>query len=689
MVRKMNGSNKIRLKGYLHNYLVGPVFLTGLLILLNIPIYMLNANAGFLMSLGLLVYIIISVSYYYTKKNAVLNELVTFAAQYGQVQKQLIMDLELPYAVLDEGGHFMWFNAGFAEVISKDSRIYHKSITAVFPDLGPDRFPKEKGEEDYYFHYGDRDFRVHMKSICIDSMLDNAEALERVDDAHVYMYAVYLFEETELNYYIRKSEEEMMVSAVIYLDNYDEALESVEEVRRSLMIALIDRKITKYFNDLDCVVKKYEKDKYFLTMTARSLEELKTMRFSILEEVKTVNIGNDMSMTISMGIGANSGSYVKDAEFARIAIDLALGRGGDQVVLRDGDRISYFGGKSMAMEKSTRVKARVKAHALKEFMDSAEKVIVMGHQLTDVDSFGAAIGIYRAARTLNKKAHVVVDRQSTSVAPLMEGFLDNPDYEEDMFLNCQQAVGYMDKNTMLVVVDTNRPSYTECPELLKMSETIVVLDHHRQTDEVIQNTVLSYIEPYASSASEMVAEILQYFADGPVIRNIEADAIYAGIMIDTDNFVQKTGVRTFEAAAYLRSCGADVTRVRKLFREELPVYRARGRAIADAEVFRENYVISVCPAEDLESPTIVGAQAANELLNVLGVKASFVLTDYQDKIFISARAIDEINVQLVMERMGGGGHLNIAGCQLTDITIDEAKKYLETVLGDMLDEGEI
>lgn len=685
----MNGSNKLRLRGYLHNYLVGPLLLTILLLVLNIPMYMLDANAGFLMSCGLALYILIAVSYYYTKKNAVLKELVTFAAQYGQVQKQLIMDLEFPYAVLDEAGNFMWFNRGFADVINKDSRVYHKSITTVFPELGSDRFPKENGEEDFYFRYRERDFRVHVRTISIDSLLDNADVLDRVKDAHVFMYAVYLFEETELNYFVRKSEEEQMVSAVIYLDNYDEALESVEEVRRSLMIALIDRKITKYFNDLDCVVKKYEKDKYFLSMTAKSLEDLKNMRFSILEEVKTVNIGNDMSMTISMGIGANSGSCVKDAEFARIAIDLALGRGGDQVVLRDGDRISYFGGKSLAMEKSTRVKARVKAHALKEFMDSKDSVIVMGHQMTDVDSFGSAVGIYRAARTLNKRAHVVVDKPSTSIAPLMESFLNNPDYDSDMILDCRQAVEYMDKETMLVVVDTNRPSYTACPELLDMAETIVVLDHHRQSDEVISNTVLSYIEPYASSAAEMVAEILQYFAEGPVIKNIEADAIYAGIMIDTDNFVQKTGVRTFEAAAYLRSCGADVTRVRKLFREELPVYRARGQAIANAEVFRENYVISVCPAENLKSPTIVGAQAANELLNVLGVKASFILTDYQNKIFISARAIDEVNVQLVMERMGGGGHMNIAGCQLSDCSLEEARSYLESVLGEMLDGGEI
>lgn len=247
----------------------------------------------------------------------------------------------------------------------------------------------------------------------------------------------------------------------------------------------------------------------------------------------------------------------------------------------------------------------------------------------------------------------------------------------------------VDENSMVVVVDTNRPSYTECPELLKMTRTIVVLDHHRQGSEVIQNAVLSYIEPYASSACEMVAEILQYFAEGVRVKNIEADSLYAGIMIDTNNFMAKTGVRTFEAAAFLRRCGADVTRIRKLFRENIENYRAKGEAIKNAELFRKCYAISVCPSEGIDSPTVVGAQAANELLNIVGVKASFVLTDYNNQIFISARAIDEVNVQLIMERLGGGGHLNIAGAQLKDYTITEARDILKQTLQQMIDEGDI
>lgn len=366
-----------------------------------------------------------------------------------------------------------------------------------------------------------------------------------------------------------------------------------------------------------------------------------------------------------------------------------MGRGGDQVVVKDGNNITYYGGKSQMMEKTTRVKARVKAHALKEFMLSKDKVVVMGHKITDVDTFGAAIGIYRAAKTLDKRAYIVINTPTSSIRPLMESFQNSPDYDPNMFVNSYEAKELTDDNTVVVVVDTNRPNYTECEELLSMTKTIVVLDHHRQGKDVIPNAVLSYIEPYASSACEMVAEILQYFSDNIRIRNIEADSLYAGIMIDTNNFLTKTGVRTFEAAAFLRRCGADVTRVRKLFRENMEDYRARGDAIRNAELFRNHYAISVCQSEGLESPTVVNAQAANELLNVVGVKASFVLTDYKNTIYISARSIDEVNVQIIMERMGGGGHLNIAGAQLPHYSIAEAKDELKKVLQKMLDEGDI
>ena len=424
-------------------------------------------------------------------------------------------------------------------------------------------------------------------------------------------------------------------------------------------------------------------------MRRSSLNELKEKKFDILEDVKTINIGNEMAVTISMGIGADAGSFAKNSEYAKIAIDLALGRGGDQVVLKDGSKIQYFGGKTQAVEKNTRVKARVKAHALKEFMNTKEKVVVMGHRLPDADSFGAAIGIYRAAKTLNKKAYIVIDNPTSSIIPLMNTFRDNQDYEADMFVNNHEAKEIMDDNTLLVVVDTNKPSITQCEDLLYMAKMIVVLDHHRQGSDTIRNSVLSYIEPYASSASEMVAEILQYFTEGIRIRNVEADSIYAGIMIDTDNFMQKTGVRTFEAAAFLRRCGADVTRVRKMLRNDMDEYKAVAHAVSRAEVYRDAFAIAIFNGEGLESPTIGGAKAANQLLDISGIKASFVITEYNEKIYISARSIDEVNVQLVMEKLGGGGHMSIAGAQLTGCTVKEAVDTIKETLDNMLAEGEI
>ena len=616
-----------------------------------------------------------------------MNEMITFAAEYGQVQKRLLQDLEIPYVVMDMQGKLLWVNNAFTELTGK-TKQYHKSVTSVFSGITQEKLPKnEEDEKEFHITYEKRDFRVLVKAVCIDELLDRSRMLELQVEG-CYIQVLYLFDETELNEYIRKCEDETMVAGLLYLDNYEEVMESIEPVRRSLLAALVERKMNQYFSRFDGMLRRLEKDKYLLVMRRKSLEELKEKRFDILEEVKTVNIGNEMAVTISIGIGYNAGSYIKNSEYARIAIDLALGRGGDQVVMKDGEHIQYFGGKTQAVEKNTRVKARVKAHALKEFMLSKERVVVMGHKNTDADSFGSAIGIYRAAKTLNKRTHIVLESPNSSVRPLMEGFLNSADYDDDMFINCHEARELVDENTLVVVVDVNRPSYTECEDILHMTKTIVVLDHHRQGSEVIRNAVLAYVEPYASSACEMVAEILQYFADGVRIRNIEADSLYAGIMIDTDNFQQKTGVRTFEAAAFLRRCGADVTSVRKLFREDMNDYRAKGETISNAEIFMDCFAISECPHDYVDSPTVVGSQAANELLNVVGVKASFVLTEYRGMIYISARAIDEVNVQIIMERMGGGGHLNMAGCQLEG-SMREAKRILKDTLTEMLEEGEI
>ena len=535
----------------------------------------------------------------------------------------------------------------------------------------------------------ERGVRASVGKIHFDGEESEGNLIE-TDNKEQFLTTLYLFDETELYESIQEIRDQQLVAMLIYIDNYEEALESVEEVKRSLLVALVDRKVSKYFSDRDSIIKKIEKDKYFVAFKQKYLEALIENKFSILEDVKTVKVGNEMAVTLSIGVGISGNSYTQKYEYARMAIDLALGRGGDQVVVKEGEKISYFGGKSRQVEKMTRVKARVKAHALREIIESREEVFIMGHSISDMDAFGASIGIYCAAQVLGKKAHIVLDEVTSSLRPMKECFSEEKGYPADMFLRSERALELADYRSVVVVVDTNRPNYTECPELLTKTKTIVVFDHHRQSSEVIENAVLSYIETYASSTCEMVAEVLQYFNENIHLKPNEADSIYAGILIDTNNFMTKTGVRTFEAAAYLRRCGAEVTRVRKLLRDDMAAYKARAEAVRHAEVYRGAFAISICPADrDVESPTIAGAQAANELLNIVGIKASFVLTEYNEKIYISSRSIDEINVQLIMERLGGGGHLNVAGAQMKDCSVMEAKRRIEMTLDKMLKEGDI
>ena len=676
---KKNMNDKLKLKGHMKAFMRWPLILSALLIVLNILVYCVSVKAGLVVSAGVLIYVGIAVVVLRCHRPFIVNELIAFANQYDSLEKRILEELALPYAIMDMNGRMIWSNKVFAELTGKD-QFYKKNISTIFPDVTADKLPVADKKEisEISTQFGEKIYRVSMQRVELGEIVAGSETLENTDK-NVSLIAMYMYDDTELKEYIKKNEDNKLVVALAYLDNYEEALESVEDVRRSLLIALIDRKITKYFSNFDGLVKKLEKDKYFLIMRQSSLDTLKEQRFHILDEVKTVNIGNEMAITLSIGVGLNAATYIQNYEYSRIAIEMALGRGGDQVVIKNGNNITYYGGKTQQMEKATRVKARVKAQALKEFMSTKDRVVVMGHKITDVDALGAGIGIYRAGKTLGKPVHIVVNDPTKSIRPLIAEYTNNSEYEPSMFVDSAQAKDLIDNNTVVVVVDTNRPSYTECEELLYMTKTVVVLDHHRRGSEVIENAVLSYVEPYASSACEMVAEILQYFSDDLRIRNIAADCLYAGIVIDTNNFTTRAGVRTFEAAAFLRRSGADVTRVRKLLRDDLKSYQARADAVRTAHIYRNCFAISTCPSENLDSPTVVGAQAANELLNIAGVKASFVLTQYNNEIYISARAIDEINVQVMMEKMGGGGHMNIAGAQVK-ASPDEVERMLKDII---------
>lgn len=685
---------KIKLRGKLKSYLRWPIFLTLLLVCMNISIFIINREAGFVMSIYVALYLIMALVLYFQKRPSILAELVQYAAEYGQVQKQLLKELSIPYAVLDTEGRLLWGNNEFLDLIVNE-KAAKRSITNIFPSVNRGTLPTIEADGIIHITHNDRNYKIVMRRIIADNFIDdfgwgnNTDIDPENSNGTNALIAMYLYDETEITAYIRENKEQRLIVGLLYIDNYEEALESIDEVRRSLLIALVDRKVNKYMQSIDAIIKKLEKDKYIVIFKQKYLPQLQNNKFSILDEVRAINIGNELPVTLSMGLGVNSETYLRGYEFARAAIDLALGRGGDQVVLKDEEKILYYGGKSIQVEKSTRVKARVKAHALKELIEAKEKVVIMGHAIGDVDSFGAGIGIYRIAKTLSKKAHIVINEVTTSVRPMMNRFVNNPEYEEDMFLNSAKAKEVVDNNTLLVIVDVNRPSYTECVELLDLTKTIVMLDHHRQSGEAVENAVLSYIEPYASSTCEMVAEVLQYIGEGLKLRQAEADAMYAGIMIDTNNFLTKTGVRTFEAAAFLRRSGADVTRIRKAFRSDIMEYKTRAEAIGETEIFLDHYAITKCNPNGIDSPTIICAQVANELLNITDIKASFVLTEFNNKVYISARSIDELNVQVVMEKLGGGGHMSVAGAQFEDCTIEDAIERVKSTLETMKMEGEL
>lgn len=676
----------VKLKGKLKGYTQTPLVLTALFGAMDVWMYVLNIKAGVLGSVFVGIYFFVMLFVYWRNKPILMNELIDFATQYGTVQKRLLNEFEVPYAVMDATGKLLWMNRQF-EALSEKNKGYHKSITTIFPQITRELMEKED-ELELVVERKECVYRASVHKIHFTDILHESSSIELTEKVQ-YLQVIYLFDETQLTRYRIENQEMQMVPALVYIDNYDEVLDTVEEVKKSLLVALVDRKVTKFFASIDGLVKKTENDKYFVVFQHKYLEKMEEEKFSLLEDVKSIKVGNEMSVTLSMGIGYVGNDYTKNYEYSRMAIDLALGRGGDQVVVKTRDKISYFGGSNRQVDKSTRVKARVKALALREIMITRDKFFVMGHKIADIDSFGAAIGIYCAARQLGKKAQIVIDEVNTTLRPLKECFTPENGYPDDMFIPSQLALDEIDSHTALIVVDTNRPSYTECPNLLNRAKAIVVFDHHRQCEDVVKNAVLSYTEPYASSTCEMIAEVLQYFDEDIKLSTQEADAIYAGILIDTNNFVSKTGVRTFEAAAYLRRCGAEVTRVRKMLRNDMDAYKARAEAVRHAEVFHNMFAISVCPADNIESPTVACAQAANELLNIIGIRASFVLTEYHDRIYISARSIDEINVQLVMERLGGGGHMNSAGAQLTGCTLEDAKRTIENTLDEMIREGDI
>lgn len=681
--------NTLIYRGKLDHYLKAPLYVIVLFVLGDIALFFLNIKLALLAVPCILVYALVIWAFYRWNREQLNREIINFATRYGTVQKELLGKLEIPYALLDTNGRFLWRNEAFFQLAGEDSD-FQKSVTSLFGEINKDRIAAI-GEEPLVFGLKSdhHTYRATLQQLTIDNFREKKEVTDSLNLSMDRVIAFMLFDETRLVALRQKNIDQELAVAQVSIDNYEETIDSVEAVRRALLVALIDRKVNKYFQSSDAIVRKNDRDKYIVLFQRQYLAKMEEDRFSILEEIKNTKAGNDNEITLSIGIGLGGRSYTQNTEYARAAMDLALGRGGSQAAIKSGDEIRYYGIRGREVEKNTRVKARVKAQALREIMTSRDTILVMGHKITDIDAFGAAVGVYVAARELGKEARIVVDTVTSSLRPLVSLFTGDRGYPEHMIISPEEALQIVDKHTLVVVVDTNRPNYTVAPDLLNRTRHLVVFDHHRQGEEVVQNPVLSYIEPYASSACEMIAEVLQYFSEKVQLRPTEADCIYAGILIDTNNFAAKVGVRTFEAAAYLRRNGADVIRVRKMLREDMATYKARAQVVRDAEVYHDHYAVAICETTDVESPTIVGAQAANELLNIVGIKASFVITDYRGKVYISARSIDEVDVQKLMEQLGGGGHLNIAGAQIAGADIDEVKQKLIGLIDEHVDKGDL
>lgn len=681
--------HRMRLRGNLKTYLRWPLFFGILLILMTIQLFSVSVRSGVIGIGYTILYLMIAGLINFSGRRKLKKDLIEFATNYGEMQMRMMKTLTVPFAILSEDGHMLWGNDEFVSVIV-NKKAARRNIANIFEEITLDSLPDTDEVKVVHVRTEDKYYRVVMRLVESDNAGDGdtvkTDINQLMDNSR--LISVFLYDETDIMELEQKREAENLVVGLLYIDNYDELIDSIDEIRQSLIMALIDRKINKYMQGIDAISKKLEKDKFLFMFKQSYLSEICSNRFAILEEIRDINLGNESSATISIGIGVGRDTFVERYDLARAAIDLALGRGGDQAVVKSIDQEKFYGGKSVQIERNTRVKARVKAHALKELIEGKERVVVMGHSIGDVDSFGASIGIYRIAKTLNRKANVVLNEVSQSVKPIRDRFYTK-EYEEDMIITCDEAKELVDENTVLVIVDVNRASYTECPELIEQAQSVVVIDHHRQAGDAIDKAVLFYIEPYASSASEMVAEISQYIGSGLKLKSAEAEAMYAGIMIDTNYFSNKTGVRTFEAMAYLRRNGADAVRIRKAFREDIDEYKIRAAAIQDTELYEGVFAIAESKSEGIESPTVFASKIANSLLDISNVKASFVLTKYRGKVYISARSIDEVNVQVMMERLGGGGHINMAGAQLENVEVEEAKNMIKQEIDSMIEEGEI
>lgn len=577
--------------------------------------------------------------------------------------KNTLINSPFPLIILETNGNVVWrssnFNKEFANI----------GINAYIDDIAKEIELEIKNSNtniDKHVEINDKMYHVIGDYVQIRKKDRRKEAQ--------YMIILYFIDVTKEVNLEAKYNNSKACMGIIMIDNYEEIIQRIPEDNKPQLVAQIDKVLYEWAAETGGLMIKRDRDTFIYVFEQQYLEKMEEDKFSILDKVKEIETEENMPITLSIAISNEGEAFYEKYETAHIAIDIALGRGGDQVVIRKEGKYSFFGGKSQELEKRTKVKARVISHALEELIQKAENVVIMGHMNGDIDSLGSSLGIYRLARTLDKKAYIVNNTYGLTLANFIETLTENEEYKS-IIIDKNTALSMTTENTLLIVVDTHKKSYVEVAELLEKTEKVVIIDHHRKSEDFIENSILTFHEAYASSAAELVTEIIEYASKGVVLEQLEAESLYAGIMMDTKNFTFKTGVRTFEAAAYLRKYGIDIIRVKKWFQSDLESYNVIADIVKNAEIINNSIGISVYNEKD-KNANLICAKAADELITISDITASFVLGKMGDKICISGRSIGDINVQVILEKLGGGGHITLAGAQLEGVTMEEAKDEL-------------
>lgn len=586
----------------------------------------------------------------------------------GDTSSNALLSFPLPIVLLDAEGFIRWYNGEFRDLFP-GRHLSECTISDLFPEFNKGFLRSDDSNNGFVC-----ELKLEKKVFKAIGNTPQASAENKP------MTLLYLEDITNAAEIEQKYIREKTFECLVFVDNYDELMESTPSAYVPQLQAQIYKEINDWTAENNGMLVKYEKDKYFIIFEYRYLEQFIKNKFEILTKIRTINENNTIPATISIGIGLNGATLSENDTFAKNAINMALGRGGDQVVMKDNEQFRFYGGSTKEHEKSTRVKARVVSFALSGLVNNAENVIVLTHKNADVDGFGAAVGIYRICRIHNRPVNICMETYDKAVANMLSR-LENVEEYDGLLITDSQAASMINQNTLIVVVDTHKTSLLEAPALLKATKQIVVVDHHRRSADFIEHTALVYHEPYASSACEMVTEILQYTTNKMSLTKLEAEALYAGMVVDTKNFTFKTGVRTFEAASFLRRQGVDTVAVKTIFQQDLQSYVKRAEIIKNSAIIRDNIAVSIAPKSD-ESTHIIAAQAADELLNIKGIIASFVIFNSGNGVSISGRSLGGINVQVILEKLGGGGHLTIAGAQLPDTTPNEAKTRLLAAIDD-------